>query len=252
VADVCLLQVYGKDSVFDADRLIDLLAAFEDFAVASKSSRGDLDVGPPRPGSSFSLPQTPSRPQSSSATDSSRRSSSGQASTSTPYNQNAAAFVTNQGQAGARSPYGSYSKGNGSGMGAGSYSGVNINDAQVVANSRGNNYQASLANENGSRRGAGGRNGAAAYTGSSAGNQSYAGQGSNRQAHNGQHANEQRQLDGNDREYSGQHASSSSGGPWGSWGNWPSQVHRPSAKYQMPDRLLLISQLSALHVTHAV
>lgn len=191
-------MVYGKDSVFDADRLIDLLAAFEDFAVASKSSRGDMDVGPPRPGSSFSLPQPPSRPPISSATDSSRRRSNMQASTSTPYNQNGAAFATNQGQAGGRSPYGSYSKGNGNGMGAGSYSGVNINDAQVVANSRGNNYQASLANGKGKM-------------------------GSNRQANNGQHANEQRQLGGNDREYSGQLASSSSGGPRGSWGNWPSQ-----------------------------
>ncbi|KAL0029176.1 hypothetical protein WJX79_000719 [Trebouxia sp. C0005] len=175
-------MVYGKDSVFDADRLIDLLAAFEDFAVASKSSRGDMDVGAPRPGSSFSLPQAPSRPQSSSATDSSRRSSNG------------------------------------------SYSGVNIDDAQVVANSRGNTNQASLANRTGSRHAAGDRNGAAAYSGSSAGNQTYAGQGSSRQTYSGQHANEQRQLDGNDREYSGQHASSSSGGPWGSWGNWPSQT----------------------------
>ena len=206
MADICLLQVYGKDSVFDADRLIDLLAAFEDFAVASKSSRGDMDVGPPRPGSSFSLPQTSSRPQISSAADSSRSTSNGQASTSTPYNHNGASFGSNQGQAGARSPYGSYSKGNGNGMGAGSYSGVNINDAQVVANSRGNNYQASLASGKGKV-------------------------GGNGQAYNGQHANEQRQLNGNDREYSGQHASSSSGGPWGSWGNWPSQVHNSFAKH---------------------
>ncbi len=168
-----------------------------------------MDVGPPRPGSSFSLPQTPSRPQIPSATDSSRRSSSGQASTSAPYNQTGAAFGTNQGQAGGRSPYGSYSKGNGNGMGAGSYSGVNINDAQVVANSRGNNYQASLASGKGKV-------------------------GSNGQAYNGQHANEQRQSDGNDREYSGQHASSSSGGPWGSWGNWPSQVHKSSDKHWLP------------------
>ncbi len=168
-----------------------------------------MDVGPPRPGSSFSLPQTPSRPQIPSATDSSRRSSSGQASTSAPYNQTGAAFGTNQGQAGGRSPYGSYSKGNGNGMGAGSYSGVNINDAQVVANSRGNNYQASLASGKGKV-------------------------GSNGQAYNGQHANEQRQSDGNDRECSGQHASSSSGGPWGSWGNWLSQVHKSSDKHWLP------------------
>ena len=52
-----VLQVYGKEGVFDADRLIDLLAAFEDFAVASKSARGDMDVAP-RPGD-FALPPTP-------------------------------------------------------------------------------------------------------------------------------------------------------------------------------------------------
>ncbi|WIA14252.1 hypothetical protein OEZ85_002788 [Tetradesmus obliquus] len=36
-------MVYGKQGIFDADRLIDLLNAFESFAVASQSSRGDMD-----------------------------------------------------------------------------------------------------------------------------------------------------------------------------------------------------------------
>ena len=37
-------QVYGKDGVFDADRLIDLLSAFEDYSVASKSAQGECHV----------------------------------------------------------------------------------------------------------------------------------------------------------------------------------------------------------------
>jgi aarF domain-containing kinase len=36
-------MVYGKQGVFDADRLIDLLNAFESFTVAAQSSRGDMD-----------------------------------------------------------------------------------------------------------------------------------------------------------------------------------------------------------------
>ena len=36
-------MVYGKAGIFDADRLIDLLNAFESFAVAAQSSRGDMD-----------------------------------------------------------------------------------------------------------------------------------------------------------------------------------------------------------------
>lgn len=60
------LQVYGKDAVFDADRLIDLLTAFEDFSVASRSARGEMDVPPPRPGSVFRLPHVPEAPQSAS------------------------------------------------------------------------------------------------------------------------------------------------------------------------------------------
>lgn len=35
-------MVYGKEGVFDADRLIDLLNAFEDFGSASRSARGDM------------------------------------------------------------------------------------------------------------------------------------------------------------------------------------------------------------------
>eukprot|EP01025_Chloroclados_australasicus_P040545 TRINITY_DN423_c0_g2_i11.p2 TRINITY_DN423_c0_g2~~TRINITY_DN423_c0_g2_i11.p2 ORF type:complete len:776 (+),score=103.02 TRINITY_DN423_c0_g2_i11:149-2329(+) len=37
-------MVYGKNSVFDADRLIDLLSAFETFKVASSSARGEMDL----------------------------------------------------------------------------------------------------------------------------------------------------------------------------------------------------------------
>ena len=35
-----LLQIYGADNVFDADRLIDLLGAFETFRSASASATG--------------------------------------------------------------------------------------------------------------------------------------------------------------------------------------------------------------------
>lgn len=37
-------MIYGKSGVFDADRLIDLLAAFEVFNESSKSARGQLDL----------------------------------------------------------------------------------------------------------------------------------------------------------------------------------------------------------------
>ena len=43
-AKSCAPQVYGKDGVFDADRLIDLLSAFEDYSVASKSAQGEYHV----------------------------------------------------------------------------------------------------------------------------------------------------------------------------------------------------------------
>ena len=39
-------MVYGRNSEFDADRLIDLLDAFETFTVASQSARGNMDLGP--------------------------------------------------------------------------------------------------------------------------------------------------------------------------------------------------------------
>jgi hypothetical protein len=40
-------MVYGKERVFDADRLIDLLNAFESFTVAAGSARGDMDTAGP-------------------------------------------------------------------------------------------------------------------------------------------------------------------------------------------------------------
>eukprot|EP00798_Chlamydomonas_sp_ICE-L_P012411 gene12411-15603_t len=40
-------MVYGKSGVFDADRLIDLLGALEDFNVSANSARGDLDLPEP-------------------------------------------------------------------------------------------------------------------------------------------------------------------------------------------------------------
>jgi hypothetical protein len=39
-------MVYGKQKVFDADRLIDLLNAFESFTVAAGSARGGMDELP--------------------------------------------------------------------------------------------------------------------------------------------------------------------------------------------------------------
>jgi hypothetical protein len=39
-------MVYGKEKVFDADRLIDLLNAFESFTVAAGSARGEMDSVP--------------------------------------------------------------------------------------------------------------------------------------------------------------------------------------------------------------
>jgi aarF domain-containing kinase len=41
--DALRYMVYGKSNVFDADRVIDLLAAFEDYTEASQSARGDMD-----------------------------------------------------------------------------------------------------------------------------------------------------------------------------------------------------------------
>jgi aarF domain-containing kinase len=39
-------MIYGKNDAFDAERLIDLLDAFETFSEASVSARGDLDLSP--------------------------------------------------------------------------------------------------------------------------------------------------------------------------------------------------------------
>ncbi|GBF99091.1 hypothetical protein Rsub_11900 [Raphidocelis subcapitata] len=41
--DALRYMVYGKEKVFDADRLIDLLNAFESFTVAANSARGEMD-----------------------------------------------------------------------------------------------------------------------------------------------------------------------------------------------------------------
>jgi aarF domain-containing kinase len=53
-------MVYGKGKVFDADRLIDVLEAFETFRVASRTSRGNGDLEPAT-GSSSSSERTASR-----------------------------------------------------------------------------------------------------------------------------------------------------------------------------------------------
>lgn len=233
------VQVYGKDSVFDADRLIDLLAAFEDFAVASKSSRGDMDVAPPRPGSSFTLPQAPTLAQPSFATEASRSRSASTASTSTPYGQQTgASYASNSPRSGSRPQYSSNA------TGSGSYSGVNGREGALVINSRGNDYQASFASGSGRAdgsselsaadyNGVSSTNGGSNVYSSTAGVPSYSGQGrgagsgraqsvhpTNGQGADGQYANGQ----GNQRQLSGQHASSSSASSQGSWGNWPSQV----------------------------
>ena len=235
------MQVYGKDSVFDADRLIDLLAAFEDFAVASKSSRGDMDVAPPRPGSFFTLPQAPTPASPSSATEASRSRSTSTASTSTPYGQTGASYASNSPRSGSRPQY---SSNGANATRTGSYSGVNGRKGTLVANSRGNDYQASFANGNGGAvgsselsaldyNGVSSTNGDSNAYSSTAGVPSYSGQGMgdgsgraqsmhpiNGQGAHGQYANGQ----GNERQLSGQHASSSSASSQGSWGNWPSQV----------------------------
>ena len=40
-------MVYGKNDVFDAERIVDLLGAFESFKESSDSARGDMDMLPP-------------------------------------------------------------------------------------------------------------------------------------------------------------------------------------------------------------
>ena len=52
------MQIYGKDNVFDVERLIDLLSAFESFREAAQSARGDMDAA------EFAVP-TASRPPAS-------------------------------------------------------------------------------------------------------------------------------------------------------------------------------------------
>ena len=37
------MQIYGKESQFDAARLVDLLGAYESFKVASSSARGSMN-----------------------------------------------------------------------------------------------------------------------------------------------------------------------------------------------------------------
>ena len=52
------MQIYGKDSQFDAARLIDLLGAYESFKVASTSARGSMDaIDVPDMSSATALPQ---------------------------------------------------------------------------------------------------------------------------------------------------------------------------------------------------
>ena len=56
--DAFSLQIYGKESQFDAARLIDLLGAYESFKVASTSARGSMDaIDVTDTGSSTALPQ---------------------------------------------------------------------------------------------------------------------------------------------------------------------------------------------------
>ena len=56
--DALSLQIYGKESQFDAARLIDLLGAYESFKVASTSARGSMDaIDVTEMGSSTALPQ---------------------------------------------------------------------------------------------------------------------------------------------------------------------------------------------------
>lgn len=59
-------MVYGKNNVFDAERIVDLLDAFEDFAVSSRSAQGDLEAAQAGP-SGRALPQSSSMPDSSSS-----------------------------------------------------------------------------------------------------------------------------------------------------------------------------------------
>ena len=233
-------MVYGKDSVFDADRLIDLLAAFEDFSVASKSAQGDMDVGAPRPTSSFKLPSQPGKAQtadlsssrsmlnryagSKSAADipNSRGMSNGQASTSTAYSQNGTSSGMPRTVRPGSRPYGSSGAGNTAG--AGTYASVDGYGAVPATNGRGNVYNASIDNKaqqiesNGLAQFDRVSSGASA-SGMSNGSSMRPATGTAMQVHSGQ-----AKMVGSDRADSEQHATTSNGGPWGSWGSWPSQV----------------------------
>ena len=204
-------MVYGKDSVFDADRLIDLLAAFEDFSVASKSAQGDMDVGAPRPGSTFKLPSQPGTSQTAGPSSDRRSRSNGQASTSTGYNHNgrpSSASGNSAGKAGSRL----YGNNSSASAGAGTYASVDGYGAPSALNGQGNGYGNGYSSSNGN----------SAYTAM----QPYSGQGS---------------MASNERQDSGQHAGSSTGNPWGSWGGWPSQV--PSALLEAVTCCCAISEL---------
>ena len=237
-------MVYGKDSVFDADRLIDLLAAFEDFSVASKSAQGDMDVGAPRPGSTFKLPSQPGKAQtadlsnarsmpnryagSQSAADisSSRSMSNGQASTSTAYSQNGTSSGTPRTvRPGSRSYS---SNGAGKTAGAGTYASVDGYGAVPAANGRGNIYNASIdsidnkpqrVESNGLAQFDRQVGSGASASGMSNGSSVRPATGTAMQVHS-----RQAKMVGSDRADSGQHATTSNGGPWGSWGSWPPQV----------------------------
>ena len=237
-------MVYGKDSVFDADRLIDLLAAFEDFSVASKSAQGNMDVGAPRPGSSFKLPSQPGkaqtadlsnansmsnrhvRSQNAAGVSNARTMSNGQASTSTAYSQNGTSSAMPRNVRPGSWPYSS--NGAGKTAGAGTYASVDGYGSLPAANGQGNAYSASIDNKpqrtesNGLAqfdRQLDNRSGASA-TGFRNGNGVRPAE-----ARTGmQVPGGQGKLVGSERAVSEQHASTSNGGPWGSWGSWPPQV----------------------------
>ena len=221
-------MVYGKDSVFDADRLIDLLAAFEDFSVASKSARGDMDAGPPRPGSSLKLPSQPGKAQtadpwsarsmpnrhsrSQSAADI-RSMSNGQASTSTAYNQNGTSSGVPRNWRPSSRPYSS--SGAGRTAGAGTYASVDGYGAVPAASWQGNGYDTSTDNKPQLEGQLG-----SGVTASGMSNSGRPATATAMQVHSGQ-----AKMAGSERADSRQHATTTSnGGSWGSWGRWPPQV----------------------------
>lgn len=221
-------MVYGKDLVFDADRLIDLLAAFEDFSVAAKSARGDMDVGAPRPGASFKLPAEPGKSQSADFSNT-RSMSNGRASTSssTGYSQTGRS-MHGTGNAGPGShPYSSNSNGNGRASERGAYASADGYGGVASTYGAGDPYTASMNNMSQQTDGAGltqfdrqagGRNEA---SGMSSSNNMRVDAGTDGRPHS-----RQGRAAGSERAHSGKDASGSSG-PWGSWGSWPPQVQPP-------------------------